>query len=138
VHVSWADLHKIREFVMVGSDACISFDDVDLVELVRVLERGVKPAAQEEPPSFGEFHLRARDGDVKSPSLSVTEPLKHVSGHFLHGIRRGEPPRTDGGQYRDGVAVMQAVDESRRRNGLPVVVDDVSRRSHRELEPAAR
>jgi predicted dehydrogenase len=138
IHVSWADPHKVREVVIVGSDARVSFDDLNLVERVRVVEKGVKPAA-EEPTSFGEFHLQMRDGDITSPSLSITEPLKEVTGHFLHCIRRGERPRSNGKQGRDVVAVMQAVEESLGRNGVPVLVDDVvSDWSERELESAAR
>jgi predicted dehydrogenase len=139
IHVSWADPQKIREVIIVGSDARVEFDDLDLVERVRISEKGVKAAADDEATSFGEFHLQVRDGDIRSPSLPVTEPLKQVSGHFLHCVRRGERPRTDGVQGRDVVAVMQAVDESLRQNGVPVLVEDVvSARSEYEPESSIR
>lgn len=139
IHVSWAEPHKVREFVVVGSDARIAFDDLDLVERVRVFEKGVKPAADEEPTTFGEFHLQVRDGDITSPSLPVTEPMKQLSGHFLHCVRRGERPHTDGAQGRDVVAVMQAIEASLGRNGAPVAVDDVvSDWSEVELARAVR
>jgi predicted dehydrogenase len=139
IHVSWADPHKVREFVVVGSDARIAFDDLDLVERVRVFAKGVKPSADEEPTTFGEFHLQVRDGDITSPSLPATEPLKQLSGHFLHCVRRGERPRSNGAQGRDVVAVMQAIEVSLGRNGAPVAVDDVeSGWSEVELAPAVR
>jgi predicted dehydrogenase len=125
IHVSWADPHKVREFVVVGSDARVAFDDLNLGEHVRVFEKGVKSAAEEEPETFGEFHLQVRDGDIKSPTLPVTEPLKELTGHFLHCIRRGEEPRTGGEQGRDVVAVMQAIEASLAQNGGPVAVDQV-------------
>jgi predicted dehydrogenase len=122
VHVSWADPQKVREFVIVGSDRRIAFNDVDLGERVRVFDRGVKPDLQSEPTSFGEHALQVRQGDVLSPAVPVTEPLKQLCGHFLHCIRRGERPRTPGPDGRAVVAVMQAAERSLERRGAPVGV----------------
>jgi predicted dehydrogenase len=122
IHVSWADPHKVREFVVVGSDRRIAFNDLDVVERVRVFDRGVKPDLDDEPTTFGEHHLQIREGDITSPVVSGTEPLKHLSGHFLHCIRRGDRPQTSGRDGRDVVAVMQAVEQSLANNGAPVTV----------------
>jgi predicted dehydrogenase len=123
IHVSWADPHKVREFVVVGSDARVAFDDLNLVEHVRVFEKGVKAQIAEEAKTFGEFHLQVRDGDIKSPTIAVSEPLKEVVGHFLHCVRRGERPRTGGEQGRSVVAVMEAIEKSLGNSGGPEVVD---------------
>jgi predicted dehydrogenase len=123
VHVSWADPHKVREFVVVGSDRRIAFNDLDVVERVRVFDRGVKPDPEDGPTSFGEHHLQIREGDITSPVVSGTEPLKRLSGHFLHCIRRGDRPETPGRDGREIVAVMQAVQQSLAGNGAPVVVE---------------
>jgi predicted dehydrogenase len=120
-HTSWADPHKVREFVVVGSDRRISFNDLDAVERVRVFDRGVKRAADQEPTTFGE-HFQVREGDITSPALPGTEPLKHLTGHFLHCVRRGERPQTPGREGRKVVAVMEAVQLSVARNGAPVGV----------------
>src|SRR5919201_2080667 len=32
IHVSWADPHKVREFVVVGSDKRVAFNDLDLID----------------------------------------------------------------------------------------------------------
>jgi predicted dehydrogenase len=95
---------------------------------VRVYDRGVKPT-EEEPTSFGEYHFQVREGDITSPALPVTEPLKALAGHFLHCVRRGVKPRTDGMHGRDVVAVMQAVELSLKADGAPVALDEVWRRS---------
>jgi len=122
IHVSWADPHKVRDFVVVGSDARVAFNDLDPGECVRVFAKGVKRAAKGEPTTFGEYHFQIRDGDITSPPVPVREPLKHVCGHFLHCVRRGDEPLTDGGQGRDVVAVMEAIDASLALNGTPVPV----------------
>jgi predicted dehydrogenase len=122
IHVSWADPHKVRECVVVGSDRRIAFNDLDPVERVRVYDRGVKLNAGDEVTSFGE-HLQVREGDITSPALPVMEPLKHLCGHFLHCVRRGERPMTPGAAGRDVVAVMQAIQTSLAEGGSPVAVD---------------
>ena len=119
-HVSWADPNKVREVVVVGSDMRIVFNDLDPLERVRVFFKGVRAMPAEEPTTFGEHHLHLRDGDILSPSVPVVEPLKSECGHFLHCIRRGEKPFTDGHQGRGIVHVMEAVDESIKNRGAPV------------------
>ncbi len=124
IHVSWADPHKVREFVVVGSDRRMAFNDLDLCERVRVFDRGVKRHQHNGvPTTFGEHHLMVRNGAITSPDLPITEPLKHLTGHFVHCIRRGEQPRTPGTEGRDVVAVMSAVDLSVAANGAPFPVD---------------
>jgi predicted dehydrogenase len=120
IHVSWADPNKVREVVVVGSDRRVVFNDLDPLERVRVFDKGVKPVPAAEPTSFGEFLMR--DGDIISPAVRATEPLKHVCGHFLHAVRRGEQPRSGGQQGADVVLVMEAIDRSIARNGAPVAV----------------
>ena len=122
IHVSWADPHKVRECVVVGSDRRIAFNDLDPVERVRVFDRGVKLDIGDGATSFGE-HLQIREGDITSPALAATEPLKHLCGHFLHCIRRDERPLTPGRDGRDVVAVMQAIEASLAQDGAPVRVD---------------
>lgn len=129
VHVSWADPHKVREVVVVGSDKRVAFNDLDPLERVRVFDKGIKLASSEEPSTFGEYHFQLRDGDITSPALPATEPLKHVCGHFLHALRRGEAPLTDGRQGRDIVAIMEAIGMSVVQNGVPVEVGLVEDRA---------
>jgi predicted dehydrogenase len=138
IHVSWADPQKVRQCVVVGSDRRISFNDLEPVERVRVFDRGVKPE-EDGATTYGE-HLQVREGDITSPALAVTEPLKHLCGHFLHCVRRSELPITPGITGREVVAVMQAVQASVAQRGAPVRVDDASRRrrAHDSLDAVSR
>ena len=80
-----------------------------------------------------------RNGAITSPELPITEPLKHLTGHFVHCIRRGERPRTPGTAGRDVVAVMSAVDLSVAENGAPIPVAAYAGREERgELAGAIR
>ncbi len=118
VHASWADPHKVREVVIVGSERRVVFDDLDPRERVRVFSKGVGRSAVsgfdgDEP----EFEMR--DGAIVSPVVAAIEPLRAQSGHFLHCIRRGETPLSDGRLGRDVVRVMEAIDRSIAAHGAP-------------------
>ena len=122
IHVSWAEPHRVREVVVVGSDQRIAFNDLDPLEQVRVYDKGVAPAEKLEPGGFGNHRFRVRDGAIISPLVPVIEPLKMQSGHFLHCIRRGEKPLTGGRLGRDVVLVMEAVDESVANMSSPIAL----------------
>jgi predicted dehydrogenase len=121
IHVSWADPHKAREVVVVGSDRRIVFNDLNGSEQVRVFEKGVKPVAPE-PASYGEYHFQIRDGDILSPRVEVSEPLKNQCRHFLDCVTRGTLPLTNGEVGEEVVRVLEAVDRSLRLKGAPVEV----------------
>lgn len=122
VHVSWADPHKVREVVVVGSDKRIVFNDLGVPEQVRVFEKGLAPAS-EEAPNFGEYHFQIRDGAIVSPKVEVSEPLKNECLHFLDCVTNGKRPISSGVEGRDVVAVLEAIDRSLARHGAPVDVN---------------
>ena len=121
IHVSWADPHKARELVVVGSDRRIVFNDLNGLEQVRIFEKGIRPVAPE-PVSYGEHQLQIRDGDILSPRIEVSEPLKNQCRHFLDCVIRGTSPMTDGRAGEQVVRVLEAVDRSLALKGSPVEV----------------
>jgi predicted dehydrogenase len=122
IHVSWADPNKVREVVAVGSRKRIVFDDLNNLERVRIFEKGVSPPAVE-ADSFGEFRFLVRDGDIISPKLEPSEPLKNQCAHFLDCIEKDMRPLTDGQNGLDVVRVMGAVQESLRKRGTPLEIE---------------
>jgi predicted dehydrogenase len=122
LHVSWADPFKVRELVVVGSQQRVVFDDLNTSEPVRVYEKGVAPAAEENPTFFGEHALLIRDGDIVSPKIEVSEPLKNQVVDFLDSVVTGRPPVADGEIGLAVVEVMEAIDRSIELDGTPVPV----------------
>jgi predicted dehydrogenase len=120
VHVSWADPNKVREVVAVGSMRRIVFDDLNNLERIRIYEKGISP--QQEAGSFGEYRLLTRDGDIISPRVEPSEPLKNQAAHFVECIANGRSPLSDGRNGLDVVRVLIAVDESIANHGAPVEV----------------
>lgn len=121
IHVSWADPNKVREMVVVGSERRIVFDDANPLERVRVFEKGVT-TVHTEADSFGEFQLLMRDGDIISPRVEVSEPLKNLCRHFIECVNEGRRPLTSGLEGLEVVQVMEAINRSVQQQGTPVQV----------------
>jgi predicted dehydrogenase len=121
IHVSWADPNKVREVVAVGSRRRVVFDDLNDAERVRVYERGVS-AGEAIADSYGEFKLLVRDGDIISPKVPPSEPLKNQCLDFVQAVATGKPPLVTG---RFGIGVVRtltAIDASMRARGAAVEV----------------
>ena len=121
IHVSWIDPDKVREVVVVGSKRRIVFNDLNNLERLRIFEKGVAPVAATST-AIGEFQLRIRDGDIISPKVETSEPLKNQCSHFVDCIRHEQTPLSDGRQGLDVVRVLVAIDELLKRQGAPVPV----------------
>ena len=121
IHVSWADPNKVREVVAVGSRRRVVFNDLNDVERVRVFERGVS-TGDAVADSYGEFKLLVRDGDIISPKVEPSEPLKNQCADFVNAIVTGHPPLA---QARFGLGVIRAlvaIEASMRSKGAAVDV----------------
>jgi predicted dehydrogenase len=119
IHVSWADPNKVREIVVVGSDKRIAFDDLNPRESVRIFDKGAVsvPAAAR---GDGAFDFMLRDGDIISPQIDFSEPLRNECSHFLECITQGIHPLTGGNEGREVVQVMQAIEHSIERQGARI------------------
>jgi len=121
IHVSWTDPNKVREVVAVGSRRRVVFDDLNDVERVRVYERGVA-AGEAIADSYGEFKLLVRDGDIISPKVEPSEPLKNQCADFVAAIAGGRPPLSSGRFGVDVVRTLAAIEASMRLRGAAVDV----------------
>ena len=119
IHVSWTDAYKVREVVAVGSEKRIVFNEFNPLERVRVFDKGVS-VVEPEAATYGEYQLQMRDGDIISPRIDASEPLKNQCLHFLDCINNGRRPLTDGWMGREVIRVMRAIDRSVENRGAPV------------------
>jgi len=120
IHISWADSNKVRVVEVIGSRARAVFNDLDNLEKVKLYEKGI--STDKPYDNFGEFQYRLRDGDIISPKIDLTEPVKLLCDHFLDCIINNKKPITDGKNGSDVVKVMRAIDESLKNGGMPVNV----------------
>jgi predicted dehydrogenase len=102
LHLSWLDPHKIRRITVVGRDKMAVFDDMELDRKVTVYDK-----APEQPTTrYGEWQTRI--GDIYSPKVDTSEPLRLECQHFLRLIAgEGDPIQT----ARDGLAVVRVLEK---------------------------
>jgi predicted dehydrogenase len=121
IQVSWIDANKVREVVVVGGRQRIVFDDLNNLEKIKIFDKGV--AISGDVDSFGEFQLQLRDGNIMSPKVESSEPLKNQCQHFLDCVTAGREPLTGGANGLDVVRIMSAVESSLRGGGVPIAVE---------------
>ena len=120
IHVSWADPHKVREFVVVGSDRRIVFNDLDAVERVRVFDSGVKADPDDEADDLRRVPPADPRRRHPQPRVAASEPLKHLSGTSCTASARGDRPLTSGRDGRDVVPSWRRSTSRSRSDGAPV------------------
>jgi predicted dehydrogenase len=121
IHVSWSDPNKVREVVAVGSRRRVVFNDLNDVERVRYYERGVA-AGDGIAETYGEFKLLVRDGDIVSPTVEPSEPLKNQCVEFVDAISTNRVPLASGVFGRGVVRALAAIEASMRARGAAVEV----------------
>ncbi len=118
IQVSWLAPSKLRRTSVIGRQKMVIYDDLEPVEKVKVFDRGV----DRQPTSFGEYQLTYRSGDILSPRLDTTEPLRLECEHFLECILTGREPDSGARSGVDVVRVIEAAERSLRSNGQPQAI----------------
>jgi predicted dehydrogenase len=91
MHLSWLDPHKIRRITVVGNERMAVFDDMERDRKITVYD-----------------NWRTRTGDIYSPTVDATEPLRRECEHFLRLVAgEGLPHKV----ARDAIPVVRALDQ---------------------------
>ena len=91
MHLSWLDPHKIRRITVVGNERMAVFDDMERDRKITVYD-----------------NWRTRTGDIYSPTVDATEPLRRECEHFLRLVAgEGEPHKV----ARDAIPVVRVLDQ---------------------------
>jgi predicted dehydrogenase len=91
MHLSWLDPHKIRRITVVGNERMAVFDDMERERKITVYD-----------------NWRTRTGDIYSPTVDATEPLRRECEHFLRLVGgEGAPHQA----ARDAIPVVRALDQ---------------------------
>jgi len=91
MHLSWLDPHKIRRITVVGNDRMAVFDDMERERKITVYD-----------------NWRTRTGDIYSPQVDTTEPLRLECQHFLSLIAHGGDSLK---AARDAIPVVRALEQ---------------------------
>lgn len=117
VHASWLDPSKVRRTTVVGSKKMIIYDELAAEGKVKVYDKGVIRATDAQ---YGEYQYRLHSGDITIPKLPLLEPLRVECEDFIHAIRHGVAPATDGHNGLRVVRVLEAAQQSLEQEGRPV------------------
>ena len=109
LHLSWLDPHKERRITVVGARRMAAFDDMLIEGKLTIYDKGF----DEDTRSWGEYI--ARSGDIFSPRIPNTEPLRLECEHFVECIRNATTPRSDGHSGLRVVRVLERLQQSLER-----------------------
>lgn len=118
IQSSWLDPNKTREMTFVGSRKMLVYNDIANNEKIKIYDKHVEVPCHYD--TFGEFHYSYHYGDMLSPYLKQTEPLKVECEHFLDCVRTNAAPESDGREGLLVVRILEAASESLRTGGQKI------------------
>jgi predicted dehydrogenase len=117
LHATWLSPRKLRQITIVGDRKMLVFDDMDLVEPIRLYDKGVLPAEPEAGAivdSFAGFRSSIHEGEILVPDVARSEPLRAECEHFLECVLDGVTPLSGPSESVAVVSVLEAVERSLR------------------------
>jgi predicted dehydrogenase len=111
IFVSWLHPFKEQKLIVVGSAGMAVFDDTSADRKLTVFNQGIDWIDGQPVP-------RKNEGEVIA--LAPLEPLQVEAEQFLHVIRSGQTPITDGQSALANLEVLQAAQRSLSLHGQPV------------------
>jgi predicted dehydrogenase len=119
VHASWLNPRKARDIVIAGDKRMLTFDDMNLMEPLRIYDKQVTEATTKPAfvDTFAAFRASIREGDITIPRVSSGEPLKAECEHFLDCIQNKKQPLTGGREGSAVVRSLEAIDRSLKDSG---------------------
>ena len=124
LHASWLNPRKCRDMTVVADRKMLSFDDLNLVEPIRIYDKQVTDERMR--PNImdtASYRASVREGDIVIPRVNVAEPLKAECDHFLECIRDNKAPNTGGLEGGNVVRVLEAMERSVQNGGCEVNVE---------------
>jgi predicted dehydrogenase len=120
-HVNWLSPVKVRQMIFGGRDRMVIYNDLELLEKLRIYDRGIEVKADNREGIYN-LLVNYRSGDMWAPALDGTEALKVEVGHFLDCIEYGEKPITDGAAGLRVVKILEAAQMSMKAGGKRVAI----------------
>lgn len=118
--VSWYSAEKIRSWYLVGSDRMLRFDDMNKRAPITIYN---KSASLISTDPTKRYNVVIREGDTLAPYIRQEEPLLLQVKHFIECVRTGKKPLTGGEQGVRVVKVLEAMEESAKKRGSPVEME---------------
>lgn len=120
-HFSWVAPVKMRKTIIAGTKKMVVYDDLELLEKVRLYDKGIVLTPTKE--SLYKINVEYRTGDMLAPKLMHREALSAEAEHFLDCVRTRKTPLADGAVGLQVVRLLEASDKSLRSGGSRIVLE---------------
>jgi predicted dehydrogenase len=131
VELAWLAPSKLRRTTIVGSSKMIVYDDTSQ-EPVRIFDSGVNFP---NPEDFGEYRLSYRTGDIVSPPIAASEPLRAEIQDFCDAVIEGSVPRSSALVGYEVIRMIESVEQSLSERGARVEIIAPDSRTASTLSP---
>lgn len=121
--VSWYAAEKIRMWYLMGSKKMLKFDDSDKNSPLMLYDKSVTRNYTEQGQGENVCKIVPRSGDTIIPYIKPDEPLLLEIKHFIDCINTGKKPITNGIQGARVITVLEAIENSLKSGGKPIMVD---------------
>jgi len=128
IFVSWIHPFKEQKLAVIGDKRMAVFDDVERERKLTLYSHRID-WLDRVPVAF-------KDGGEVLP-LDGLEPLKNECEHFLSCVTHRTTPKTDGRNGVQVLEILEACEQSLRKNGEPVKVAAVAAKPHYSAHPTA-
>lgn len=121
IHCSWLSPVKIRQTILAGTKAMVTYHDTEPSEKIRIYDRGVdRDTAKSDLSAVAlakadPFFPKYRIGDITIPAIPLIEALSSEAAHVLNCIREKEKPRASGEDGRNIVRILELANEAMRK-----------------------
>ncbi len=125
IHASWLNPVKARDITIVGEKRMLTFDDVDLATPIRIFDKQVKENSDsvELMGTFESFRTSVHEGEVETPFVEKTQPLRNECDHFIDCLENGVICESGPTEGINVVRVLEAISMSAQA-GREVAIGD--------------
>jgi len=116
-HVNWLAPVKVRRILIGGSQKMIVYDDLEVVEKIKVYDKGVEIKTKE---GIYKTLIDYRTGDMYAPKFDTTEPLSSLINEFIDAIKNGTEPLSNGKIGLEVMRILNAAQKSLKNDGCVV------------------
>lgn len=112
IEASWMNPSKRRLISVIGSEMMLTVDDMELMEPLRLYDKGIDGQNPGVSDTFAGFRAQIREGQIVIPRVTAGEPLRSECESFLERVRGKGNDVSDGWAGAEVVAALVAADIS--------------------------
>ena len=107
---NWLSPIKERKLIIAGTKKMIVYDDVSIVEKLKIYDCGLIPKVDNS--DYSTYVVKTRTGDVLSPDIKMSDALYNSISHFLICIKNNNPSLSGPDQ---GIRLLKILEEAHKQ-----------------------